>query len=122
MNTDYVQQLTDMTTAAQETSRQWLEINTGAFNKLALQQMTMVETGIERGFGAARQAMQAKGYDELVSVQANMAQELATMTVEQTRKMMQVLGESRDALTELIEKSVAQAASELEKTEVMKAA
>ncbi len=122
MNTDYVQQLTDMTTAAQETSRQWLEINTGAFNKLALQQMTMVEAGIERGFTAARQAMQVKGYEELVSVQAEMAQEMAAMTVEQTRKIMQVLGESRDALTELIEKSVAQATSELEKTPLKQAA
>ena len=122
MNTDYVQQLTDMANTVHDTSRQWVEINTGALNKLALQQMTMVEAGIERGFNAARKTMQVKGYDELMSVQTEMAQEMAAMAVEQTRKIMLVLGESRDALTELVEKSVAQATSELEKIQVAKAA
>ena len=122
MNTDYVEQLTDMANAAHETSRQLVEINTGAFNKLALQQMTMVEAGIERGFSAARKAMQAQDYNDMISLQTEMAQEMAAMAVEQARKTMQVLGESRDALTELVEKSVAQATSELENVDVKKAA
>ena len=103
MSADYVELMTDMTRSAYETAHQWAEINTDTLNTLTQQQLDMFGFGIERGFGMARKAMQVKDYKDVIAVQTEMAQEMAAMAAEETRKTMQVLRVSRKAVTGLLQ-------------------
>ena len=115
MNNDMLQMMTNVNKAAYEASRQWAEISTRVWNQLADQQMAALEGSVDRGFGAARKAMQAKDYKELLGVQTDAAQEMAGATLAQTRKTLEILESTRGAWTELLEKNVATATSELNK-------
>jgi phasin family protein len=115
MTNDMMQMMTNMSKTAYETSRQWADINTRTLNQLTQQQMALLEGSLERGFGAARKAMQAKDYKELVGIQTEVAEEMAGATMEQTRKTLEVFSATRDAWSTLMEKSVETAASEIDK-------
>jgi len=115
MNTDMLQMMTNVNKAAYDASRQWVEINTRAWSQLTEQQMAALEGSLDRGFGVARKAMQAKDYKELIGIQTEAAQEMAGATLAQTRKTIEILEATRGAWTELLEKNVATAANELSK-------
>ncbi len=115
MTNDMMQMMMNMSRAACETSRQWVHINTRTLNQLAQQQMALMERSLERGIGAAGKAMRAKDYKELVGIQTEVAEEMTSATLEQTRKTLEILNQTRDAWREWAERSVATAAGEITK-------
>lgn len=122
MSSDIFGLMNDMGKATYQTSRQWAELNARTVDRLLQQQMSTIESSVEQGFGAVRRAMQAKDLAELLSVQADTAQEMAKTAVTQSRKTVEVLGETRDAMDTLFHETVEKASEEISKAQVHKPA
>jgi phasin family protein len=109
-----------MSKTAYETSLQWADINKRTIDRLFQQQIAYFEASMENGLGAAQRAMQAKDYNDLMAIQAETAQEMAKSAVEQTRKTIEVLTATREAMTELFQQSLEKTTKDLNETAAKK--
>ena len=92
-----------------EAARQLGEINLKTLDRLAEQQVELLNQGLESSVATAKRLTDAKGYKDILSVQADVAQELAETATQQTRKTMAVLTEARNSVSELFQKELKEA-------------
>lgn len=105
-----------------EAARQLGEVNLRTVDRLAAQQAELFSQNLERGATTVKRLKDAKGYEDVLSVQAEMAQELAETTTQQTRKTMAVLTDARNSANELFQKELKQAVDKTAKATQPKAA
>ena len=79
-----------------EAARQLGEINMRLMEKLMGRQMEAASLLMETGMQQAKMVSEAKGYNELVKGQIEMAQELGQRMMEEGRTNMQLANDSRD--------------------------
>ncbi len=96
--------MNDMSRNAFEAARQLGEINLRTMDRLAEQQLELFSENLERGVTTAKRLTDAKGYKDFVSVQADVVQDLAETTTQQSRKTIAVLTEARNSVNELFQK------------------
>ena len=101
--------MNDMSRNAFEAARQLGEINLRTMDRLAEQQLELLSENLERGVNTAKRLTDAKGYKDFVSVQADMAQDLAETATQQSRKTIAVLTEARNSVSELFQKEFKEA-------------
>ncbi len=98
--------MNEMSRNAFEAARQLGEINLRTLDRLAEQQVELFSQNLERGVTTAKRLTDAKGYKDVLSLQADVAQDLAETTTQETRKTMAVLTEARDSVSELFQKEL----------------
>ena len=104
-----VETMTKIGRDAFEAARELSEVNMRTVERLGEQQLELFSQSLERGVFTVGRFADAKGYKEVLSVQADVAQELADTTTQQTRKTMAVLTEARNSVSELLQKELKQA-------------
>ena len=107
--------MNEMGRNAFEAARQLGEINLRTMDRLAEQQLELFSQNLERGVTTTKRLADAKGYKDVLSVQADVAQDLAETATEQTRKTMAVLTEARNSVNELLQKELKEAAEKTAK-------
>jgi phasin family protein len=92
--------------SAFETSRRLAEINQAALEKLMAQQMELVDAWVEAGVKNLELMAKAKGYQEVVSGQAELAREYGQKVLAGCKSGSEVLSEARDSATKLVDDAV----------------
>lgn len=92
--------------SAYETSRRLAEINQAAMEKLMAQQMELVDAWMEAGTKNLELLGKAKGYQEVVSGQADLAREYGQKVLSGCRNGSEVLTEARDSAAKLVDEAV----------------
>ncbi len=107
--------MNEMGRNAFEAARQLGEINLRTMDRLAEQQLELFSQNLERGVTTTKRFADAKGYKDVLSVQADVAQDLAETATEQTRKTMAVLTEARNSVNDLLQRELKEAAEKTAK-------
>ena len=89
-----------------ETSRRLAEINQAALEKLMSQQMELVDAFVETGVKNLELMAKAKGYQEVVSGQAELAREYGQKVMTSCKSGSEVLSEARESTTKLVDEAV----------------
>jgi len=96
----------EMGTKGYDSARQWGEINLRAMERLFGRQMDAVSMFMESGLRQAKLVSEAKGYNDLVKGQIELAQDMGTRMLEEGRTNMQMAGDTREAYREWIEQGM----------------
>jgi phasin family protein len=91
------------------------EINLRAWEKLTARQMDAVNAMVEQGIRQMKLATEAKGYNEFMKGQVELAKELSGRMMEETKANMQMAGEVRDQYRTWVEQGVSELTSEMRK-------
>lgn len=105
-----------------EAAKKLGEINLKASEKLLQQQIALTNSLIEAGTRNVELLGKAKGYQEVLSGQATLAQEYGKQVLESYRTVSDILTETRESYSTLFEDSVKFASENLKKTSGKKAA
>ncbi len=117
-----IDMMNEMGRNAFEAARQLNEVNLQTVDRLAEQQVELFSQNLERGLSTAKRLTDAKGYTEILSVQADVAKEFAETTTQETRKTIAALTEARNTVNELLQKEMKQAVEKTVKATRPKAA
>ena len=98
MNTakENLEMFSEMSNKGYEAARQLGEINLRMMEKMLGRQMEAASLFMETGMQQAKMVSEAKGYNELLKGQIEMAQELGQRMMEEGRTNMQLANDSRD--------------------------
>ena len=98
MNTakENLEMFSEMNSKGYEAARQLGEINLRVMERMLGRQMEAVSLLMETGLQQAKMVSEAKGYNELVKGQIEMAQDLGKRVLEESRTNMQLASDSRD--------------------------
>jgi hypothetical protein len=102
-----------MSQSAYDTSRRLAEINQGALEKLMNQQMELVDAWIDAGVRNLDLMGKAKGYQEVVSGQAELVRDYGQKVLAGCKSGSEVLSEARDSATKLMDEAVRNAGEEV---------
>ena len=89
-----------------ETSRRLAEINQAALEKLMSQQMALADAWIDASVKNMELMGKAKGYQDVVSGQAELAREYGQKFLSSCKTGTEVLSEARDSATKLVDEAV----------------
>lgn len=117
-----IEMMNEMSRNAFEAARQLSEINVRTMDRLAEQQVELFSQNLEHGVSTVKRLTGAEGYKDVLSVQADVTQELAETSTQQTRKTMAVLTEARNSVNELLQKELKEAVDKTVKAAQPKAA
>ncbi len=92
--------------SAIDTSRRLAEINQSAMEKLMAQQMELMDAWMEAGVKNLELMGKAKGYQEVVSGQADVAREYGQKVLAGCKNGSELLSEARDSSTKVVDEAV----------------
>jgi phasin family protein len=115
MNATFVDLMNTLTKNTYDATLEMSEINLRAWDRLAQQQVELVQAVLTSGSDLARRMLEAKDYQEVVSAQTEAATDYAERSVEGTRKTLEVLTETRDTLAKLAQRGMEQTMAETKK-------
>jgi phasin family protein len=102
-----------MSQSAYDTSRRLAEINQAALEKLMNQQMELVDAWVDAGVKNLELMGKARGYQEVVSGQAELAREYGQKVLAGCKSGSEVLSEARESATKLVDEAVKHAGEEV---------
>lgn len=102
-----------MSQSAYDTSRRLAEINQAALEKLMAQQMELVDAWMEAGTRNLELMSKAKGYQEVVSGQADLAREYGQKVLAGCKSGSEVVTEARDSAVKLMDEAARSAGEEV---------
>ncbi len=117
-----IDMMNEMGRNAFEAARQLNEVNLQTVDRLAEQQVELFSQNLERGLTTVKRLADAKGYTDVLSVQADVAKELTETTTQETRKTVAALTEARNTVNDLFQKELKQAVEKTVKATQPKAA
>lgn len=115
MSANFVDVMNTLTKNAYDAALETGEINLHAWDRLARQQVELAQAGVTSGAALVRRILAAKDYRDVVSAQTEAATGLAERSVEEGRKTLDVLTETRDSLAKLAQRGVEQTMAEAKK-------
>ena len=114
-----------MSTASQtayDFMSQIAELNLKTLDRLADTQMAYASDAMDKSFARVQQLSGAKGYKDVLEVQLEGSKELGQSSLDQVRKTVSLMNETRDAYGELWQKGYEQANAEVKKAAAKKPA
>lgn len=111
-----------MSQSAFDTARRLGEIQLKLSEKLMEQQVDLTNAFIESSVKSLELLGKAKGYQELVSGQAELVRDYSQKVLEGYRSGTDVVTEARESLTKLVDENVAEASKSLKAATAKKAA
>ena len=115
MNATVVDLMNNLTKNAYDATLEMSEISLRAWDRLAQQQVEVAQAVLTSGSDLARRMLEAKDYREVASAQTEAATDYAERSVEEIRKALEVLTETRDTLAKLAQRGVEQTMAETKK-------
>ncbi len=91
------------------------ELNLRAWEKLTARQLDAMNLMVEQGVRQMRLATESKGYNEYLKGQVELAKELSTRLMEETKTNLQVAGEVRDQYRSWFQQGVSEVTADLRK-------
>lgn len=107
--------MNQMGESALETSRRLAEINQATMEKLMGQQMELMDAWMEAGVKNLELMGKAKGYQEVVSGQADVAREYGQKVLAGCKNGSELLSEARDSSTKVVDEAVRTAGETVKK-------
>jgi hypothetical protein len=92
------------------------ELNMQIWEKLAARQMDVVNAMMEQGMRQIKLATEAKGYNDFLKGQMDMAKEVSERLMTETKTNMELAGEVRDDYRAWMQAGVSELTSEMRKT------
>ncbi|MCU0832968.1 MAG: phasin family protein [Chromatiaceae bacterium] len=91
------------------------EINLRVWERLATRQLDAMSLMMEQGVRQMKLATESKGYNEYVKGQVELAKELSTRLMDETKTNLQVAGEVRDQYRSWFQQGVSEVTADLRK-------
>jgi hypothetical protein len=107
--------MNQMGESAIETSRRLAEINQTTMEKLMAQQMELMDAWMVAGVKNLELMGKAKGYQEVVSGQADVAREYGQKVLAGCKNGSELLSEARDSSTKVVDEAVRSAGETVKK-------
>ena len=92
------------------------ELNLKVWEKLAARQMDALNIMMEQSVRQMKMASEAKGYNELLKGQIEMAKEASERMMAETKTNMELVGEVRDEYRDWVQSGVSELTAEMRKT------
>jgi phasin family protein len=92
------------------------ELNLKIWEKLAARQMDALNIMMEQSVRQMKMASEAKGYNELLKGQIEMAKEASERMMAETKTNMELVGEVRDEYRDWVQSGVSELTAEMRKT------
>lgn len=115
MNKQYFDTVNDAGRQAFDFGRQLTDINVRAFDRLTGVHTKAWSEAMEKGFVRMRRLTEAKGYQDLLDVQMEMAHDATQTIMAQGSESVDVLTGTRDELMKAYEEGFTQVAEEVKK-------
>ena len=123
MNTASYDQINKLGLSTYETLKQLYKINTNTVEQLIEQQFALATLGVEYAASQMKLAGTVKGYKEVVTAQTDIAGEINSKMQGIARNTLDIMTESKDAISAWFEKSIKEAGKGIkESTKVLPAA
>lgn len=122
MNKEYFDSMNEMGRQAFEFGRQLADINLRAMDRLTTAQVQLWSESVEKSLAQSQKLAEAKGYKDVLEVQAETARELTQAAVAHGRESVELLTGTRDELMKAYQTGFEQAAKEVQKAAPKKAA
>ena len=116
MQNDLLDQWGKVTKATIEALKEFGEISTKVFEKLAQTQIDAVNTSLEASVKGTQVVSQSKDYHDYLARQAAIAAEYSERFLEIARKANKIVGDGREELTAWVERQVDTSATNGAKT------
>ena len=116
MQNDLLDQWGKLTKSTFEALKEFGEISTKVFEKLAQTQLDAVNTSLEAGVKGTQVVSQSKDYHDYLARQAAIAAEYSERFLEIARKANKIVGDGREELTAWVERQVDTSATNGAKT------
>jgi phasin family protein len=113
---DNLNSLNDISNKGMDRINSLGELNMKVWEKLAARQMDAVNAMMEQGKRQIKQATEAKGYNELLKGQMELAKEVSERLMSETKTNMELAGEVRDDYRAWMQAGVSELTSEMRKT------
>ncbi len=106
MNEDFTKQWAEMNKATMNAFKELGEINAGAMTRLTQRQMDMVNLYMEGGAKQLEMFGDAKNMQDVMATQTQLVTEFNEKLIDNARQTIEVLTDTKDALTTWAEKGV----------------
>ncbi|WP_038043663.1 phasin family protein [Thioalkalivibrio sulfidiphilus] len=110
---EMIELMNKMTQDAFENSRRLAEINQSAMEKLMAQQVALMDAWVETGVKNLELVGKAKGYQDVVSGQAELAREYSQKLMASGKSCAEVLTEAREAAVKLVDTAIKSAGEDV---------
>lgn len=115
MNTTFLDLMNNVTKNAYDAALEMGEINLRAWDRLAQQQVGLAQANVTSVSALARRVSEAKDYGGVVSAQTEAATDYAERSVEEARKTLDLMTETRDTLAKLAQRGLEETMAEAKK-------
>lgn len=113
MQNEIFEKMTEMSKASYNAMQELASINSKALKELSELQMGLATYSIESGVELTKTLSSSTNYKDVMSAEADFANEYGSKIMEFSRKAADVLTDSRDEVVTWVEKTVEEASSEV---------
>jgi phasin family protein len=113
MQNEIFEKMTEMSKASYNAMQELASINSKALKELSELQMGLATYSIESGVELTKTLSGSTNYKDVMSAEADFANEYGSKIMEFSRKAADVLTDSRDEVVTWVEKTVEEASSEV---------
>lgn len=110
---EMIELMNKMTQDAYENSRRLAEINQSALEKLMAQQVALMDAWVETGVKNLELVGKAKGYQDVLAGQAELAREYGQKLMAGGKSCAEVLTEAREAAIKLVDTAIKSAGEDV---------